>query len=126
MGIFDGPGFGAYGGGPQKSDTPICLCCGPNAPFRCLKCHFDYEEKYAIQHLPPKLQERLKGEHKVIIAQMRRGFLPLKLIKAHRELEGAIFPIFLPPAMNKSLEKDHSIYGKVLFCDSKLRKKLYM
>lgn len=82
---------------------------------RCLKCHFEYEEKHAMHLLPRQLCDQLLREHRMILSSMAAGALPLPLLKRHAELEEKTFPRFLPAAMAVSLSADHKEYERILF-----------
>ena len=79
---------------------------------RCLPCHFEAEERYAIHLLPPGVRRRLLLEHKVIERTFRAGRVPHALLTAHADYEDEAFPLFLPEPLARSLMKDHASYRK--------------
>lgn len=83
-------------------------------PVRSLREHFTYEERFAFQHLPPRVRSRLQEEHEVLGALFRHGVLPEDLLRAHSTYEDSVFPVYLPPAMARSLLRDHQAYAAEL------------
>lgn len=73
----------------------------------CLECHFAFEESYALPHLPPAWQERLRREH----AWLEANGFPPEAVAAHAEWEEAAFRAFCPAWLCELFESDHKAHG---------------
>jgi hypothetical protein len=77
----------------------------------CIPCHFEYEERVVLPHLPPVYQRWLLREHERI---RLGGYLATDVI-AHAEQEVIVFRVCrVPPHIVAAVEDDHRRFHPVL------------
>lgn len=72
----------------------------------CLECHFAYEERVVLPHLPPVEAKRLVDEHRWLVTN---GFPPDK-VAIHAAWEDATFPMYCPVDVCDLIHRDHQAH----------------
>lgn len=76
----------------------------------CVPCHFDFEEKELLPHLPMRYRVWLRQEHR----QLKERGYPAKEVIEHAKREMPLFRRYCPPHLVVEVADDHRRFHPVL------------